>query len=111
MVNIDRIRQHDIYLVNFNRGVGHEMRKIRPAIIISPKEINDHLQTVIVCPLTRTNKAYPFRVTITLRGENSWAALDQIRTIDKSRLIKYIDKTNYKTIQKIKGIIHEMLIA
>jgi mRNA interferase MazF len=78
----------DVYLVNLDPTVGSEIQKARPCLIISPDEMNHHIKTVIVAPMTSAGKDYPTRVSCKLKRKQGQIVLDQIRTIDKSRLIK-----------------------
>jgi len=83
------VNRFDIYLINLDPTLGAEIKKTRPCLIISPDEMNRHIRTVIVAPLTtKGGKAYPSRVACEFRGKKGQIVLDQIRTLDKSRLIK-----------------------
>jgi len=82
------IKRFDVYLINLAPTVGSEIKKTRPCLIISPDEMNRHIKTVIVAPMTTAGKAYPTRVFCEFQGRKGQIVLDQIRTIDKSRLIK-----------------------
>jgi mRNA interferase MazF len=104
------IKQYDIYLINLDPTVGREIKKSRPCIIISPDEMNKFIGTIIIAPMTTKSKFYPTRIEITFQEKKGSVVLDQIRTVDKSRLIKKLGTTDFKTIQKIKGIIKEMLV-
>ena len=104
------IRQYEVYLVNLDPTVGFEIKKSRPCIIISPNEMNKFISTVIIAPMTTKSKSYPTRVDLNFQGKKGYIVLDQIRTVDKSRLIKKLGATDLKTIQKIKKIILEMLV-
>ncbi len=83
------MRRHEVWLVNLDPTVGSEIRKTRPAVIVSPDELNEHLNTVIVVPLT-TGRPYAFRVPTRVQSKDGVAALDQIRTVDKQRLVRRI---------------------
>ena len=85
------MRRAEVWLVNLDPTVGSEIKKTRPAVIVSPDELNAHLQTITVVPLT-TGRAYPFRITTRVGGTPGVAAVDQVRTIDRRRLIKRIAK-------------------
>ncbi|MBN2154871.1 MAG: type II toxin-antitoxin system PemK/MazF family toxin [Candidatus Lokiarchaeota archaeon] len=104
------INQYSIYLVNLDPTIGHEIQKIRPCLIISPDEMNHNIATVIIAPLTSKSRDYPTRVEIQLQGKNGWIVLDQIRTIDKSRIIRKVGKISPQQIQKVKSVIKEMLV-
>jgi mRNA interferase MazF len=104
------IHQYEVYLINLDPTIGSEIKKSRPCIIISPDEMNKFIGTVIIAPMTTKSKSYPTRVELTFQGKKGFIVLDQIRTVDKSRLIKKLGSTDVKTIQKIKKIIQEMLV-
>ncbi len=101
------MKRFDIYLVNLDPTIGSEIRKTRPAVIVSPDELNAYLATVVVVPLT-TGRAYPFRIATKVKGKKGIAAIDQIRTVDKRRLVKRIGKLNIKTGQKLLETLCEM---
>lgn len=82
------VKRFDVYLINLDPTVGSEIQKTRPCLVISPDEMNHHIRTVIVAPLTSAEKDYPTRVSCTFRKKQGQVVLDQIRTLDKSRLIK-----------------------
>jgi len=87
----------DVYLINLDPTVGSEIKKNRPCLIISPDEMNRHIRTVIVAPMTTAAKDYPTRVPCTLKKKKGQIVLDQIRTIDKTRLIKKLGTIDPKT--------------
>ncbi|MBT4267350.1 MAG: type II toxin-antitoxin system PemK/MazF family toxin [Deltaproteobacteria bacterium] len=91
----------DVYLVDLNPTKGAEIKKTRPAVIISPDEMNSTIKTVIIAPLTSTIRAYPFRVECTFQKKNGQLALDQIRSLDKKRLIKKLGKFSTPKINNI----------
>ncbi len=82
------IKRFDVFLINLDPTVGSEIRKSRPCLIISPDEMNQYIATVIVAPMTTKGRDYPTRVACTFKGKNGQVVLDQIRTVDKSRLIQ-----------------------
>ena len=90
--------------------MGHEIRKTRPCLVISPDEINDNLGTVIIAPMTTKSHAYPSRVEVSFQGKKGWIVLDQIRTVDKRRLVNKIGAIDEKTIRQVKAVIQEMLV-
>lgn len=102
--------QYHIYLVNLDPTVGHEIRKTRPCMILSPNEMNRHLKTVMIAPLTTKSHDYPTRVSLRLEGKDAWIVLDQIRTVDRIRLIKKLGKIDTRTIRNVKEVIREMLV-
>ena len=102
--------QHDVYLINLDPTIGHEIKKKRPCLIISPDEMNDNLQTVIVAPMTTKSHDYPSRIKVDFQNKTGWIVLDQMRTIDKSRLTRKLGEVDKKTVQKVKSVIKEMLV-
>jgi len=104
------IRQYDIFLICLDPTVGHEIKKSRPCIVISPDEMNKQISTVIVAPMTRQSYPYPTRVPVRFRRKNGWVVLDQLRTVDKKRLIKGLGEIEHSTINRIKSTIKEMLV-
>ena len=104
------INQYHIYLVNLDPTVGHEIKNTRPCLVVSPIEMNAHLKTVIIAPMTTKSHAYPSRVALRFDGKQVWIVLDQIRTIDRLRLIKELGKLDLRHIRKVKDVIREMLV-
>jgi mRNA interferase MazF len=82
------MKRFDVFLISFDPTRGHEIKKTRPCIIISPNEMNDHISTVIVAPMTSKGRNYPTRIPCTFHGVTGQIVLDQIRTVDKIRLVK-----------------------
>ena len=101
------MKRFDVWLVNLDPSVGSEIQKTRPGVIVSPDELNAHLQTVIVVPLT-TGRAYPFRIATQVQGKKGVAAIDQVRTVDKRRLVKRISTLRGKTAKRILDALSEM---
>ena len=104
------IRQYDVFLISLDPTVGHEIKKSRPCVIISPDEMNKHISTVIIVPMTLKSHSYPSRVPVKFRGKDGWVVLDQIRAVDKKRLIKKLGKIDHNAVTNIKSIIKEMLV-
>ena len=104
------VQQYDVFIVNLDPTVGSEIKKTRPCVIISPDEMNKYLDTVVIAPITFQSKNYPTRVMIDLEGQENWVVIDQIRTIDKSRLTKRIGKLSYKESTSIKHVIKETFV-
>jgi mRNA interferase MazF len=104
------MRQYEVYLIALDPAPGHEIKKVRPGVIVSPDEMNDSLGTVIVAPLTSRSKPYPTRVPARVHGRDGWIALDQIRTLDKRRLIKPLDALGEETVKAVKKVLKEMLV-
>ncbi len=105
------MKQYDIVYVRLDPTVGSEIRKTRPCLVISPDEMNAALRTVQVAPLTSNPQARPWRIPVVFHAKHGRIALDQIRTIDKSRLVKAGGRASPSTIQHVKSLIHEMLVA
>lgn len=101
------MKRFEVWLVNLDPTVGSEIKKTRPAVIVSPDELNAHLRTVVVVPLT-TGKVYPFRVATKLRGKDGVAAVDQIRTVDKQRLVKKVGILTGQTRQALLDTLAEL---
>ena len=101
-------QRSEVWLVSLEPTVGSEIRKTRPCVIVSPNETNRLLRTVIVAPLTSTIKNYPTRLNIVFQNRNSSIALDQIRTVDKSRFIKKLGNITLEESQSVAGILVEM---
>lgn len=104
------IRQYDIFLISLDPAIGHEIKKVRPCVIISPDEMNRHISTVIIAPMTSKSHSYPTRVPVKFKRKEGWIILDQIKTVDKERLIKKLGEIDRNTINNIKSIIKEMLV-
>jgi mRNA interferase MazF len=104
------LRQYQIILVNLDPTIGSEIKKTRPCVIISPNEMNKHLNTVIIAPMTSQSKNYPTRVMVKHDNKEGWIVLDQIRTIDKLRIIKNLDSLTDKEIEKVKVTIKELFV-
>lgn len=92
------VKRGEIWLVNLDPTVGSEIQKSRPCLVVSPSELNDHLRTVIVAPMTSKGFAAPFRFPVTHAGTKGLIVLDQIRTVDKARLSKKLGEVNSRTL-------------
>jgi len=104
------VKQYQIVLVNLDPTQGSEIQKTRPCLVISPDEINDNLRTITVAPLTTKSKDYPTRVRVQHQQKTGWVVLEQIRTIDKARIIKRYGKISDQEIQQCKAVIREMFV-
>lgn len=102
------IKRFQVYLVNLDPTIGFEIKKTRPCIIISPNEMNRHIGTVIVAPMTTKGRNYPTRVQCTFQGKKGQVVLDQIRAIDKKRLVKKFGTINSKTQDSVLNILQEL---
>ena len=103
-------RQYEVYLVNLDPTVGHEIKKTRPCVVLSPDEMNRNISTVIIAPMTTKSRDYPTRVSLTFQRRSGWIVLDQIRTVDCIRIVKRLGKLNSQTIEQVKSTISEMLV-
>ena len=101
-------RLDDVWLVSLDPTQGSEIRKTRPCVIVSPDEANQHLRTVIVAPMTTTERPYPTRVTVTFQGKRGQVALDQLRAVDRRRLVRKLGKVSSKTAHEISLLLIEM---
>jgi len=98
----------DVYLVSLDPTQSHEIRKTRPCVIISPDEMNHHIGTVIVAPMTTKGRDYPTRIPLTFQHKKGQIVLDQIRTVDKTRLAKRLGKLDKNTAACVLTVLHEM---
>ena len=104
------LTQYEIVMVNLDPTIGSEMQKTRPAVIISPNEMNKYLNTIVIAPMTNSSKSYPTRVEVKHNKIKGWIVLDQIRTIDKQRITKKLDHLTEKEIEKVKTILKETFV-
>jgi len=102
------VNRFDVYLTNLDPTVGSEIQKTRPCLVISPDEMNRHIRTVIVAPMTTAGKDYPTRVLCKFKKKNGQIVLDQIRTIDKTRLIKKLGSVNAETQLEVISILQRL---
>jgi len=102
------INRFEVCLVNLDPTLGHEIQKTRPCLVISPDEMNHHLATVIVAPMTTQGRDYPSRVKCTFDGKDGQIVLDQIRTVDKVRLVKKLGKINGDVQKEVLAVLLEM---
>ncbi len=103
--------QYEIWEVQLDPAVGHETQKNRPCVIVSNNIINHRMMTVTIIPLTRTLKNVPFRIKSIVSGINGEIMVDQIKTVDKNRLIRLIDKLDRNTIEKLDRVIVRMFTS
>ena len=102
------VKRFDVFLVSLDPTVGSEMKKTRPCVIVSPDEMNRHIGTVVVAPLTTKGNNYPSRVILTFRGKKGQVVLDQIRTVDKARLVKKLGSLADGTAKTVSRRLVEM---
>jgi mRNA interferase MazF len=102
------VSRFEVHLVRLDPVEGSEIRKTRPCLVISPDEMNRFINTVIVAPMTMQGRAYPTRVPLEFQGKQGLVVLDQIRTVDKSRLVKKLGKISDATAEKVLRLLAEM---
>ena len=103
------LKQYQIILVNLDPTIGSEIKKTRPCVIISPDEMNVYLNTIIVAPMTTKSRQYPTRIKVRHKNQVGWIIIDQIRTINKKRIIRILDSLTLTEIKKVKETIKETL--
>ncbi len=101
-------RQFDVFLVSLDPTLGREIKKTRPCLVISPDEMNRHLGTALVAPMTTKTRAYPTRVACRFRGKTGEIALDQIRAVDRSRLARRLGRIQPATREDVFAVLAEM---
>ena len=102
------VKRFDVYLVNLDPTIGSEIKKTRPCLVISPDEMNRYINTVIVAPMTTKGRNYPTRVACKFQSKQGQIVLDQIRTVDKARLVKKVGKIDTQTQTKVLTVLGEM---
>ena len=98
----------DVYLIDLDPTRGSEIRKTRPCLVVAPDELNQHLRTVIVAPMTTGGQAYPWRVRCRFRERSGFVALDQLRTVDSERLVKRLGRISPGTLTTVLSVLQEM---
>ena len=104
------LRQYQIVLVNLNPTIGNEIKKTRPCVVISPNEMNRFLQSIVLAPMTSSSKNYPTRVEVNHDKKKGWVVIDQIRTVDRKRIIKILGDLTEKEITEIKAVLKETFV-
>jgi mRNA interferase MazF len=104
------LRQYQIVLVNLDPTIGSEIKKTRPCVIISPDEMNKYLRTIIVAPMTTTSRKYPTRIEVKHDNKIGWIVIDQIRTIDKQRIIKTLGRLSQPEVKELKSVMKETFV-
>ena len=108
MVKTEDVRRGDVFLVSLDPARGGEIQKTRPCIVVSPDELNSYLRTFIVAPLTTGGHSYPFRIPCRFEGRAGYVVIDQIRTVDRERLVRRLGKLSPSTLGNILAILQEM---
>ncbi len=101
-------KRDEVWLVSLDPTQGSEIQKTRPCLVISPDEANEHLRTVIIAPMTSTERAYPTRVSIKFRNKSGQVALDQIRAVDRARLIRRLGLAHTQAVTSVSAVLVEM---
>lgn len=102
------VKRFEVYLINLDPTIGREIQKTRPCLVISPDEMNNHIATVIVAPMTTKGRDYPTRVNCQFEGKSGQIVLDQIRTVDRSRLVKMLGKISEDIQCEVLEVLQEM---
>jgi mRNA interferase MazF len=102
------VARGDVHLVGLDPTLGSEIKKTRPCLIVSPDELNQHLRTVIVAPMTTGGQAYPWRVACRFQNRSGFVALDQLRTVDSERLVKRLGRLSAATTSDVLDTLQEM---
>ena len=108
MVKTEDVRRGDVFLVSLDPARGGEIQKTRPCVVVSPDELNSYLRTFVVAPLTTGGHPYPFRVSCRFEGRSGYVVIDQIRTVDRERLVRRLGKLSPSTVGRILAILQEM---
>ena len=103
-----QVERFEVYLVNLDPTVGKEIKKTRPCLVVSPSEMNRFIATVIVAPMTTKGQDYPTRIPCTFQGKRGQIVLDQMRTVDKIRLIRKLGKIDQRTQTKVLVTLNEL---
>jgi mRNA interferase MazF len=104
------LSQYQIVLVNLDPTIGSEIKRTRPCVVISPNEMNKFLRTIIVAPMTTKSKKYPTRIEVKHDSEIGWIVIDQIRTIDKQRILKVMGRLSKPEVKEVKSVLKETFI-
>ena len=108
MVKVTDIRRGQVFLVSLDPTKGREIKKTWPCVVVSPDELNAHMKTYIVAPLTTGSREYPFRISCRFQGQVGHVVLDQIRTVDRTRLIKRLGRLSSQALEKSLLVLCEM---
>lgn len=102
------VKRFDVFLINLDPTVGVEIQKTRPCLVVSPDEMNRYINTVIVAPMTTRGRSYPTRVSCKFQGKQGEVVLDQLRAVDKARLVKKLGRIDAKTQSDVLTILGDM---
>jgi len=104
------INQYQIVLVNLDPTIGSEIKKTRPCVVISPDEMNKYLRTIVLAPMTTRSRNYPSRIEVKHDRKTGWIVIDQIRTIDKQRIIRVLGELSKPEIKEVKSVLKETFV-
>lgn len=104
------ISQYAVILVNLDHTIGSEVKKTRPCVVVSPDEMNRQVNTLIIAPMTSTSKDYPSRIQVQSGDRAGWVMIDQIRAIDRLRVVKVLGNLSTSEVVKIKQVIRELFV-
>ena len=107
-VGLNDPRRGDVYLVALDPTLGSEIKKLRPCAIVSPDELNAHLSTFLIAPMTTGGYAYPFRVPCVFRKKDGSLVLDQLRTVDRRRLVRCVGRLSRSTLSEVLVVLRQM---
>lgn len=102
------VRRGEVFLVDLDPTRGSEIQKTRPCVVVSPDELNAHLRTVIVAPLTTGGQSYPFRVACRFGNKSGQVVTDQLRTVDRERLVRHLGHLSSQTFERVLAVLQEM---
>ena len=108
MVAVRGVQRGHVYLVSLDPTEGSEIRKTRPCVVVSPDELNEHMRTCIVAPMTTASHSYPFRVRCQFQGKSGHVVLDQIRTVDRRRLVRDLGTLSAQALERSLRALAEM---
>jgi mRNA interferase MazF len=108
MVTVRSVQRGHVYLVSLDPTEGSEIRKTRPCVVVSPDELNEHMRTCIIAPMTTASHSYPFRVPCRFQGKSGHVVLDQIRTVDRRRLLRDLGMLSAQALERSLGVLTEM---
>lgn len=102
------VKRFDVWLVNLDPSVGSEIHKTRPCVVVSPDEMNRHIRTAIVAPMTTRGRPYPTRIECRFRQTSGQVVLDQVRTVDRARLVRRLGRLHRRTAGRVLEVLAEM---
>jgi mRNA interferase MazF len=102
--------QDEVWLVSLDPTQSSEIQKTRPCLVVSPNEMNRHLGTIIIAPMTTTERPYPTRVSLTFQGKRGQVAIDQLRAVDRQHLVRKLGRVSAKTVKLVSAVLVEMFV-